>query len=329
MTACTATADRLCTACSTCTTAQYETVACTAATNRQCADKHLFVASISNQSIGRFGAITTLGNIAPVTRMTSVPTPRFGLGYDPTRKELYVANSSTTVPVFSATADGVPVPLRTITGFTTEVRGLYLDRGADRLYVNDSNRIVIIDNVSTVNGPIPVGARQITGLPNPSEGIFVDTTTDRLFVLSAVANTIQIYDQASTVNGAHASVVTRTIAGASTTLSGPVSAFVHAASQRLFVTSFYNARVLVFDAATANGDVAPIQTLQGASTLLSGPEGILIEPTTRELFVTSAIGNQVMVYADALTANGDVAPSRTISGASTGLNFPCAIAFDF
>ncbi|HMA29924.1 MAG TPA: hypothetical protein VKS23_08670, partial [Thermoanaerobaculia bacterium] len=43
-----------------------------------------------------------------------------------------------------------------------------------------------------------------------------------------------------------------------------------------------------------------------------------------ELFVTS--GNSIMVYAR--TANGNVAPLRTIAGAATGLNAPDGLAVD-
>src|SRR5438128_311331 len=45
-----------------------------------------------------------------------------------------------------------------------------------------------------------------------------------------------------------------------------------------------------------------------------------------ELFVTNGSGNSVTVYAR--TANGNVAPLRTISGASTGLAGPRGVAVD-
>src|SRR5690349_10364966 len=45
-----------------------------------------------------------------------------------------------------------------------------------------------------------------------------------------------------------------------------------------------------------------------------------------ELFVTNQNANSVTVYAR--TANGDVAPLRTISGAATGLNLPEGLAVD-
>src|SRR6266496_2907899 len=59
--------------------------------------------------------------------------------------------------------------------------------------------------------------------------------------------------------------------------------------------------------------------------------GILLGVGTRaawaqeELFVTNQ-GGSVTVYAR--TANGDVAPLRTISGAATGLNGPFGLAVD-
>jgi DNA-binding beta-propeller fold protein YncE len=45
-----------------------------------------------------------------------------------------------------------------------------------------------------------------------------------------------------------------------------------------------------------------------------------------EIFVANTFNNSITVYGR--TANGDVAPIRTISGASTGLSSPFGIAVD-
>ena len=80
---------------------------------------------------------------------------------------------------------------------------------------------------------------------------------------------------------------------------------------------------------TANGNVAPTRTLSGAATGLGYPRRIVID-ATGNLYVANAPGaanpHSITVYA--ATANGNTAPTRTISGALTGLTGVNGLALD-
>ena len=93
--------------------------------------------------------------------------------------------------------------------------GIKLD-GSGNLYVanNATGSILVYANAGNLNGPV-APTRTITGIPvfaNPLD-IFVDSN-DRLYVLSnAVAKTVNIFHNASTLNGAVSPDVKLTIAG--------------------------------------------------------------------------------------------------------------------
>jgi len=57
---------------------------------------------------------------------------------------------------------------------------------------------------------------------------------------------------------------------------------------------------------------------------LGFPEGIAVDTVNNEMFVANENSLSVTVYAR--TANGNVAPLRTLSGAATGLNGPSFVA---
>jgi DNA-binding beta-propeller fold protein YncE len=59
---------------------------------------------------------------------------------------------------------------------------------------------------------------------------------------------------------------------------------------------------------------------------LNGPLGVAVDAGNNELFVANSSAPSVTVYD--LSANGNVAPKRTLSGGLTGLNSPYGIAVD-
>jgi hypothetical protein len=100
------------------------------------------------------------------------------------------------------------------------------------------------------------------------------------------------------------------------------------AQEELFVTNAGSADSITVYPRTANGNVAPIRTLQGAATGLDNPQQVVVDTVNNELVVTN-IGisglSSVRVYSR--TANGNVAPIRTLQGAATGLS-PTGLAVD-
>ena len=68
------------------------------------------------------------------------------------------------------------------------------------------------------------------------------------------------------------------------------------------------------------------QTCSSPVTRLATPVGVAVDAINNEIFVTNLANNSVTVYSR--TANGSVAPTRTISGAATGLSSVGTIAVD-
>jgi DNA-binding beta-propeller fold protein YncE len=51
-----------------------------------------------------------------------------------------------------------------------------------------------------------------------------------------------------------------------------------------------------------------------------------IDPDTGSLYVANDVGNEVLVFKE--TDSGDVAPTRTVKGAKTGIKNPTGVALD-
>lgn len=98
------------------------------------------------------------------------------------------------------------------------------------------------------------------------------------------------------------------------------------AQDEIFVTNGNNNSVTVYSR-TVNGNVAPVRTLVGAAPGLDLPQGVAVDLVNNELWVVNrSTGGGWFVAVYPRTANGNVAPLRTISGAATGLNSPISLA---
>ncbi|HWX54854.1 MAG TPA: hypothetical protein VN176_09725 [Verrucomicrobiae bacterium] len=98
---------------------------------------------------------------------------------------------------------------------------------------------------------------------------------------------------------------------------------------RLYLSEPTANSVLRFDNAfTATGGVAASATVSGATTQLQSPQHLLLDETNNRLFVANAAGSSILIFENATTRTGNVAPDRTISGASTTLTAPAAVAVD-
>jgi hypothetical protein len=82
------------------------------------------------------------------------------------------------------------------------------------------------------------------------------------------------------------------------------------------------------NALVATGNITPVATLTGATTTLSAPQHLLVDPTGDRLFVANAGGSSILIFDNASTINGDIAPTRTISGTATLLAVPHDLAID-
>ena len=166
------------------------------------------------------------------------------------------------------------------------------------------NSILLFSNASAADGEI-VPNRRISGalttLNNPS-GIFVDTANNRLYVANRTANSILVFNNASTADGNI--VWSRRISGGFTSLDAPSGIFVDTANNRLYVANYTGNSIFVFDnASTANGDIPPNRTITGGLTTLNGPLGIFVDTTNNRLYVANYTGNSILVFNNASTAS--------------------------
>ena len=82
---------------------------------------------------------------------------------------------------------------------------------------------------------------------------------------------------------------------------------------------------------TDSGDVPPTRVIKGLRTAIKNPTGISVDAANGELWVASMGNYAITVFP--LTANGDVAPLRTIRGGPEGreaqmIGNPGAVGYD-
>jgi hypothetical protein len=204
---------------------------------------------------------------------------------------------------------------RTISTPITFVRppqSIALDGTADVLYVADnSSTIMVFGPASTMTGNVgPLRTLTITAITGIG-GIAVDGANNRLFVSDPANNAIEVFDNASSLNGAV--VANRMISGATTKFffPGPLSLD---NSGRLIVSSGRIENVQIFaNPGLANGDVAPAI----AVSLLTIPSSVAVSPTG-ELYAAN-IDFSIAVY-NLTNASGAITPVRTIAGPNTQLD---------
>lgn len=155
------------------------------------------------------------------------------------------------------------------------------------------------------------------------------TAPGRASALLYVANytgSITVYSANATGNAAP----TAAIAGNNTGLNFPYG-IARDGTGRLYVTNLSaSPEAVTVYAADAAGNAAPIATIAGSSTGLHGAQGGIAVNAAGRLYVpnigSTDSGDTITVYAPGAT--GNVTPTATIAGASTGLSVPFGIALD-
>jgi len=139
-----------------------------------------------------------------------------------------------------------------------------------------------------------------------------------LYVVVDRGSAVNVYDPGA------AGAPIRRISGPSTGLNGPQSLAVDTAALgggspagNLYVGNLPSNTITVYGP-TANGDAAPIRTIAGDATNLDSPQGVAIDSagSLYVLNVGSASAPAVTVYPPG--SDGNVAPSRTITGIQVG-----------
>jgi hypothetical protein len=155
-------------------------------------------------------------------------------------------------------------------------------------------------------------------------------TTPTLFVACVGGNNVLAWQMATptAINGNIAPDAN--LSGGLTALAAPTDVLIDAAGNLLVsntgatLTSYANGMTMT----SINGNVAPNRNVSGAATLLAFPDSLALSASTDVLFVAERGVNQIYAYNSGSTAtlNGNIPPSRTITGASLGV--PHGICLD-
>ncbi len=99
-------------------------------------------------------------------------------------------------------------------------------------------------------------------------------------------------------------------------------------ASRLYVVSSAN-QIGVFNRPRV-GDMTslPDRLISGASTSFALPYAMWLDSASDRLFVSNFGSSQILIFNNAGTANGNIAPSRVISGATTSLDGPVGLWLD-
>jgi hypothetical protein len=287
---------------------------------------NLYVSEFGNTSITVTPASAS-GNAAPARTIAGSNTQlsqNYDLAVDGSGNT-YVSNlRGGAITVYASGANGNVAPIRTLSGPATGVSG------ALGLAIDGSGNLVE-DNffASSVNVFAPGANGNATPIRTLSGG---NTNLSAVYGITLdTAGNLYVVDNNSQFGGTDAVTVyaagfsgnvapTQTITGSNTGMSGAAFVAVDAGG-RIYVTNVTANSVTVY-AAGANGNAAPVATIAGANTTLVKPGGIVID-ASGTIYVGNDAGNgndAIVVFAAG--ANGNVAPLRTIRGATTGLSFP-------
>jgi hypothetical protein len=203
---------------------------------------------------------------------------------------------------------------------------LYYWETRDELFVTSlfTNEIFVFATASSMGaGATPA---RIIGGPSTSmndpHGLWVDETRDILYVASrfdatgASPGNVLAWSSASSVFG---NVAPRIIGGPlNTGLGQPFNCYVDEPNDRLYVASANTVpAVVIFDnASTLTGDVAFTRKIAGPTTTFgSHPtvHNVFLDPSRDEIYVCHH-QSDILVFGSAGTVDGDVAPTRTLSG---------------
>jgi sugar lactone lactonase YvrE len=303
----------------------------------------LYVSNSIANSILRFdNAFTATGNAVPAATITgtatTLNTPAF-ITVDTVNDRLYVANNGdVSILIFDniSAKNGNIAPERTISGTATNLVGptdVSVDTTKDLLYVADEGDVYVFATASTATGNVaPIHDIQVNF--TTASAILIDAASDTLYVADTTGNAIHIYNGASTLDGPV--TANRILQGAATHLANPGGLQIDGAGRLVVSNSPTNTTqssiTIYSNAATITGNIAPLGEIKGSTTGLTNPDQLVVDKTgTSTIYNADSGAGRVAIFANTGTATGNIAPTRTISGASTGLSVasrPQGVAFD-
>jgi DNA-binding beta-propeller fold protein YncE len=270
-------------------------------------------------------AFTATGNVPPSLIISGAATSLSApsrLLLDASSDRLFVANpGSSSILVFETASilSGNSAPARIISGASTLLSApsdLALDTVNNALYVADGTRVLVFLSASTVTGNVPPVHNISLGFS--IGGIALDALSNRLYVADRGGNAIDRLEGANVQDGP--AVIAATISGISTGLSHPDGVALDAGG-RLFVSNTSSPSITVYATpAAVTGNISPSAIISGGLTLLGSPGQLVINNSgAGELYVADALTGGILIFSNLATLTGNVAPTRSILGPSTGL----------
>jgi DNA-binding beta-propeller fold protein YncE len=290
--------------------------------------QEIYVSNAAGDSINVYSA-TANGDVAPIRQIkgpkTLLRNPN-GVSIDPVNGEVWVANfGNHTATAYKRDANGNAEPVRVIrsaplTAPTTLINNPYMiafDGRRDEVLVPNCVAQPRIAAYSTAadkgTTPSRIIEGQKTNLNRTVHAIAYDDLHDEIVVQSNIGQAVVTYRGGA--NGDEAPI--RIIQGDKTLLRDPVSLFIDAVHEEIFVFNMgTDDTMLVFDR-TAQGNVAPKRVLKSPGAV--GGVGA-VDPVTNRIFINGR-NNGILVYDR--TAEGTAPPLKTIGGGPiSGLNSP-------
>ena len=288
------------------------------------APQTLFVPSYTSSNVGE-RPITASGNPAPTVQIGGTNTTISGptaVTRDNTGT-LYVADfNRNAVDIFASGLSGNVAPTLRIIGSSTGIsgpEGIGVDSSGN-IYVSnrDAGSVTVYAAGASGNvAPTRTISGTNTGMLVPQK-LAVNPGGD-FYVADASENAILYFAAGASGDAAP----TRTIHGSSTA-PAPFGISLDSSGNIYVVNNACsNCGAVNVYAAGSNGNAAPLRTITGSSTMIgNGLQGVAVD-SSGNIYVTTCQGSGADgVYVFAAGANGNVAPSQSISGASTGMTCP-------
>lgn len=294
---------------------------------------------------------TANGNVVPRGSFTTdlpgerLQTP-FYLTYEPVENVVYVADFfGQAIRVYAEDASGNAAPLRTLTSpLLGQPRQVAISLEHDELFAEVSG-CCLAAYARTASGTVGAlrfiqwggSSGSLTRLNNPS-GPILRKSSDTLIVSDYMQNPDNSYsgvllsfDRTASGNAAPVSSIEGNLTKLGGGATGPAYDAVH---DEIIVAAVDSAtstyRILTF-AGTASGNAPPLRSIEGAATNLSVVNAVAYDPVHETIYVAeggyNAVPPNVLVFPR--TADGNVAPSRMISGGNTTIGYPIGVAVTY
>ena len=230
-------------------------------------------------------------------------------------------------------------PKRVVQGDKTALQfnnGLYVDPVNGDIFSVESDtgdKMVRFSREADGN----VSPKAILHTPHRVYNIAADESKQQLYVTVEFPPEVVVYPK----DASGSPPPMRRIAGDNTGLDAPhgiavdernrllfVNTWGHHSNFRIAGTGKYLPPSIKVYSLDATGDAKPLRVISGGKTQLNWPAAMKFNPDNGDLYVANDIGASVLVFANASSAQGDVAPVRVIKGPSTRLRNPTGIAID-